>query len=85
MVDAPLTPARRRRTESIEDAIKDMVVRHGLKPGDRLPQERELMETFGASKGTVREAVSALTSQGLVVSQRVLAAASSCRRSSRSG
>jgi DNA-binding FadR family transcriptional regulator len=65
----PPQPARRRRTESIEDAVKDMIVRHGLKPGDRLPQERELMETFGASKGTVREAVSALASQGLVVSR----------------
>jgi DNA-binding FadR family transcriptional regulator len=62
-------PARRRRTESIEDAIKDMIVRHGLKPGDRLPHERELMAMFGASKGTVREALSALAAQGLVTSR----------------
>lgn len=62
-------PHPRRRTRNIEEAVKDMIVRHGLKPGDRLPQERELMETFGASKGTVREALSALASQGLVASR----------------
>jgi DNA-binding FadR family transcriptional regulator len=43
-----------------------MIVERGLRPGERLPAERELMEIFGASKGSVREALSALRSQGLI-------------------
>lgn len=38
---------------------------HG--PGDRLPPERELAETFSASRGTVREALRSLEARGLVV------------------
>ncbi|MDB5473936.1 MAG: GntR family transcriptional regulator [Devosia sp.] len=57
---------RRKRTDEIVDAIKRMIVEHGLAPGDRLPQERELISQFAASKGTVREALKALEVQGLV-------------------
>jgi len=57
---------QRRREESISEQIKEMIVEQGMKPGDRLPAERELMEIFGASKGSVREALSALRSQGLI-------------------
>ncbi|HEV2515449.1 MAG TPA: FCD domain-containing protein [Devosia sp.] len=59
-------PARRKRTDEIVDAIKRMIVEHGLGPGDRLPQERELLAQFSASKGTVREALKALEVQGLI-------------------
>ena len=62
-----LSPVKRRkRTDEIVDAIKRMIVEHGLGPGDRLPQERELMVQFAASKGTVREALKALDVQGLI-------------------
>lgn len=57
---------RRKRTDEIVDAIKRMIVEHGLGPGDRLPQERDLLAQFGASKGTVREALKALEVQGLI-------------------
>lgn len=59
-------PSRRRRKEIISEQIKEMIVERRLKPGERLPAERELMEIFGASKGSVREALSALRSQGLI-------------------
>lgn len=59
-------PSRQRREESISEQIKDMIVERGLKPGERLPAERELMGMFEASKGSVREALSALRSQGLI-------------------
>jgi DNA-binding FadR family transcriptional regulator len=67
-IDPPnmIPPSRRRREESITEQIKEMIVVRGLKPGERLPAERELMEIFGASKGSVREALSALRSQGLI-------------------
>jgi DNA-binding FadR family transcriptional regulator len=58
--------SRRRREESISEQIKEMIVTRGMKPGERLPAERELMAIFGASKGSVREALSALRSQGLI-------------------
>jgi GntR family transcriptional regulator, transcriptional repressor for pyruvate dehydrogenase complex len=62
---AALSP-RRRREESIGEQIKDMIIERKLKAGDRLPAERELMEQFRASKGSIREALSALRSQGLI-------------------
>lgn len=59
-------PRRKKRTDEIVDAIKRMIVEHGLGPGDRLPQERELITQYAASKGTVREALKALEVQGLI-------------------
>lgn len=64
---APGNPtAKRKRADKIVDALKAIIVDHGLEPGDRLPQERELMDQFAAGKGTVREALKSLEVQGLV-------------------
>jgi DNA-binding FadR family transcriptional regulator len=41
-----------------------------LQPGDRLPTERELMGTFGVSRTVVREAISSLRAEGLVVTRQ---------------
>lgn len=60
---------RPRRHDSIAEKIKEMIVAEGWKPGERLPPERELMRMFGASKSSVREAISALAAQGLVRSR----------------
>jgi DNA-binding FadR family transcriptional regulator len=57
---------RRRRHDAIAEQIKDLVVTEGLRPGERLPSERDLMARFAASKGSVREALSALAAQGVV-------------------
>lgn len=38
----------------------------GMHSGDRLPSETELIEHFGMSKGTIREATRILEAQGLV-------------------
>lgn len=56
----------KRRPEAIADLMKDFIRSQKLVPGDRLPQERELMERFKAAKGTVREAMKALETQGLI-------------------
>lgn len=64
---APVTPVR--MYERIVEQIEDAVARGELKPGQRLPSERELVVQFGASRPTVREALRVLESNGLVRSR----------------
>lgn len=61
-----LEQGRRGRPRAIAETIKDWIAERGLEPGDRLPQERELIDMFGVSKGTMREALKVLETQGLV-------------------
>jgi GntR family transcriptional repressor for pyruvate dehydrogenase complex len=46
--------------------IEELVVGGYLKPGSKLPSERELAEKFGVSRGGIREALSALDVIGFV-------------------
>jgi DNA-binding FadR family transcriptional regulator len=57
---------RRSRPVQLADTIKQWVVEHQLRAGDRLPGETELIARYGRSKGTVREAMRILEAQGLV-------------------
>lgn len=59
-------PKRVKRSDQIVDSVKRWVALNRMQPGDRLPNERELMEQFECSKGTVREALKSLEVQGLV-------------------
>ena len=48
----------------------DELIREGrLKAGDQLPSERELAETFKVSRTSVREALRALETKGLIISR----------------
>lgn len=58
-----------KRPDQISEQIKQWIVERKLQPGDRLPQERELIELFKASKSTVREAMRSLQTQGLVITR----------------
>jgi DNA-binding FadR family transcriptional regulator len=60
---------RLKRPDEISERIKDWIVERGLKPGDRLPGEKELIGRFGVSKSTVREAMKALQTQGLITTR----------------
>jgi len=55
-----------RISEIIVEQIRALMRQGQLKPGDRLPPERELCERFGVSRVTVREALRMLESSGLV-------------------
>lgn len=57
---------RRKRTDEIADAIKESIIVQKLQPGDRLPQEKDLIIQYSAGKSTVREALKALEVQGLI-------------------
>lgn len=69
--DATAALARsRKRTrnlayELVED-IGDKIRRKELRPGDKLPTEMAIMETYGVSRTVVRDAVSRLQASGLV-------------------
>ncbi|MGI2328651.1 FadR/GntR family transcriptional regulator [Planococcus sp. YIM B11945] len=57
--------------DSIINQIKDLFLDGKLKPGDKLPPERELMEMFEVGRTSLREALKVLEAQGLIVrSQR---------------
>ena len=46
--------------------IEHLILRGILRPGDRLPAERELSERMGVSRPSLREAVAELTARGLL-------------------
>ena len=56
----------RNRPQAVAQTIKDWIIARGLAPGDRLPQEHQLIADLGVSKGTVREALKVLETQGLI-------------------
>jgi GntR family transcriptional repressor for pyruvate dehydrogenase complex len=61
-------PVRRTRVyEAVAAQIQKQIADGTLRPGDRLPSERELAEAFGVSRASVRDAIRVLELAGLVV------------------
>jgi DNA-binding FadR family transcriptional regulator len=58
--------ARKTLSQSVVDQFLDQFRRGALKPGDRLPTERELMEQFGVGRSTIREALQGLARMNLI-------------------
>ena len=56
----------KRASEIIFDQVRDMILRRELKPGDRLPSERNMMEMFQRSRPTIREALRMLERGGYI-------------------
>jgi GntR family transcriptional regulator, transcriptional repressor for pyruvate dehydrogenase complex len=55
-----------RVSKEIIDQVRDLISSGRLEPGDRLPSERELAQTFGVGRSTVREAIRSMESLGLI-------------------
>lgn len=65
----PTTPARVQRPrlyEQIVELLVDLIRDHDLKPGDRLPPERELAQALGVSRASLSQALVALEVVGQV-------------------
>ena len=58
--------ATKRASEIIYEQVREMIVKGKLKPGDRLPNERAMMEMFQRSRPTVREALRMLERSGYI-------------------
>jgi len=55
--------------ESVIEQIMELIKNNELKPGDKLPPERELAEKLSISRGSLREAFRVLESRGFIKSK----------------
>lgn len=53
-------------SQSVREAIQAHILNNGLQPGDLLPAENELARQLGVSRNSVREAIKALESLGIL-------------------
>jgi GntR family transcriptional repressor for pyruvate dehydrogenase complex len=60
------SPRRDRLYKQVADRIEQLIVAESLRPGDKLPSERELAEQMGVSRTVVREAIRVLSVRGLL-------------------
>lgn len=54
----------------VQHEIRNYILKEGLRPGDALKPESELARLFGVSRNSVREAVKALESTGVLETRR---------------
>ena len=59
-------PLLKQRYEQVAATLEEQIRSGVLSPGDRLPSERDLAQTMGVSRATIREALGALQVAGLV-------------------
>ena len=62
------SPVRAERvSQLIEGQLKEAIITHHYRAGDKLPSERELADMFSASRSSIREAIRSLERSGFVV------------------
>ena len=59
-----------RISDAVASTLERRILEGSLKPGDRLPAERELATELGVSRPSLREAIQKLASKGLVQSRQ---------------
>ena len=55
----------KKAAELVADHLRSEIVTGNIATGDKLPVERELIETYGVSRPTLREALRILETEGL--------------------
>jgi GntR family transcriptional repressor for pyruvate dehydrogenase complex len=59
-------PPERRRYERVVDSLLELIEARELGPGDAMPTERELADSFGVSRNVLRQAFGILEERGLL-------------------
>lgn len=57
---------KRKMSEEVVDRLTRMILSRELKPGEKLPPERDLCTRFKVNRSTLREALRSLEAQGLI-------------------
>ena len=66
----PFQPVRMEKlSQGVIRQIELLILRGLLRPGERLPSERELAERMGVSRPSLREAIAGLQERGLLVTR----------------
>ncbi len=65
-LSAPAGPDAARRYRQVAERICQLVSESGLRPGQRLPAERELATALAVSRATLRQAITSLELGGIV-------------------
>ena len=60
------TGGPRSKAAQVADTLREDI--KGMKPGDRLPTQRELVDRFGFASQTIQNGLAQLRSEGLIVS-----------------
>jgi len=68
IVFEPIRP--KKISEEIVDQVQQLIARGDLKPGERIPSERELAIQLGVSRPSVREALMVLEATGFIESRQ---------------
>jgi GntR family transcriptional repressor for pyruvate dehydrogenase complex len=67
VIRTPLAPiARPTITDQIVERITAFILDEGMRPGDKLPSERELMVRLGVGRSSLRESIKTLSAIGIV-------------------
>jgi GntR family transcriptional repressor for pyruvate dehydrogenase complex len=65
----PLRPPVARLADAVASALEKRILEGSLKPGDRLPAERDLAVELGVSRPSLREAIQRLAAKGLLTTR----------------
>jgi GntR family transcriptional regulator, transcriptional repressor for pyruvate dehydrogenase complex len=58
-----------RLADTVVTEIENQILDGALRPGDRIPSERQLAQDFGVSRPSIREAIQKLVAKGLLVTR----------------
>lgn len=66
-VDMEIRPLKKRKlSDDVVDQLKERIQSGAFPPGSKLPTEKELVEQFGVSRASIREALSILASAKII-------------------